>query len=86
MKVLTRARAVPVWVWFAIVAGGGLGFLVFHRYTQDQADEDWHDPHQPDLQIDVRMSSVPQPSQVRAKSRSYPGSLASWSGCWVGDC
>ena len=84
MDIRSRARAVPAWGWWAVLAFVGLGVLVWHDwYTHSPDEESWLDPQQPALQLDSPSASIPS---VRPKARPYPPCMAKWPGTAIGDC
>lgn len=74
--------------WLAAVAGAALvGFLAWYEFAQDKGDTSWTDPHQPPT-ILAPVVCRPRGGRIdRATpySREYPGTLAAWPECVLGD-
>lgn len=89
-----RVRAVPVWFWPLAVLALCLGWMIWHRYHQDDEDTDWLDPGQPPLNIGSvaagainvveRRTREIAPLWRAPKIYAY-GSLMQCRESWIGD-
>lgn len=75
-------RDVPIWLVAGITVFGGIWFLSWHQFANDDADESWLDPGQPPQMValplapGVHGTSSPMSCNVGFRSRCYPDLLA----------
>lgn len=96
---LDRLRQLPPAAWIAAVMGAGLAFLVWHRYSQNDADSDWHNPM--DAPVAPTLAGLPvskpaYPAQHGGgrqmacspafRARSYAPDLVSADFSIIGEC
>lgn len=73
---------VPIWIVAGVALFGGLWFLTWHRYANDDADESWLDPGQPPAQVALPLTpgahgtASPMSCNTGFRSRCYPDVLA----------
>lgn len=72
---------VPVAVVLALALFGGLWFLTWHKFANDDADEHWLDPGQPPQMVGLPLvpgahgTSSPMSCNTGFRSRCYPDLL-----------
>lgn len=87
MRIPASVRQVPAWLWVALVVVAGAVFLVWHRYVNNHADTDWHNPMEvAPAPTNVLPPFVPVPGVYGCRTpmltsgamrgRAYPGVLA----------
>lgn len=73
---------VPVLVVLGVATFGGLWFLTWHRFANDDGDESWLDPGQPPAQVGLPLvpgvhgTSSPMSCNTGFRERCYPDVLA----------
>jgi len=74
---------VPILVVAGVAVFGGLAFLTWHSFANDDADESWLDPGQPPAMVamplvpGVHGSASPMSCNEAFRGRCYPDVLAS---------
>ena len=74
-------RNVPGWLVGSAAVMAGLGYLTWHKYANDDSDEQWLDPGQPPSQVALPLvsahgSASPMSCNQGFRSRCYPDLLA----------
>ena len=76
-------KEIPAWGWVALVLATGTAYLTWHRYANDDQDQDWTTPKetQPPTQL-TELAAGTGPASGRAitctqgfRGRRYPSSL-----------
>lgn len=73
---------VPVWLLLGAAVFGGVWFLTWHSYANDDADEEWLDPGQPPAMVALPLTpgahgtGTPMSCNTGFRSRCYPDVLA----------
>lgn len=76
-----KANIGPALVGVAVLVLLGLAFIMRHSFNNNPRDNDWTDPKQPDINVDLPLLLGPDGHGPRGamdgamRSRSYPGSL-----------
>ena len=77
-------RAVPMWIVAGVAVMASLGFLTWHKFTNDDSDEAWLDPGQPPAQaalplVPAHGTCSPMSCNTGFRSRMYPDVMATLS-------
>lgn len=89
---VAKVQQVPLWFWISLLLVGCLGFLMWHKFYNDDEDKLWTDPEaapiNADLQVGFQRTLKDMHTPIYGnRERCYPaGNLAEWAHTWIGDC
>lgn len=87
-----KANIGPALVGVVIVVLIGLAFIMRHQFNNTPRDNDWTDPQQPNMNVDLPMFLGPDGDGLRGvpgqamRTRSYPANLSEDRNSIIGWC